>query len=95
MDFNEFHKWVHKEIGINLAAYKQEQLNRRINSLMARIGVKTLDEYSKIIKNSSEQKQRFLDFITINVTEFFRNPELFVELEKQIQNELLSKTHNL
>ena len=95
MDFNEFHKWVHKELGINLSAYKPEQLNRRINSLMTRVGIKTLDEYSKAIKNDSQQKQKFLDFITINVTEFFRNPELFVDLEKQISKELLPNTPNL
>jgi len=95
MEFNEFHKWVHKELGINLSAYKQEQLNRRINSLMTRVGIKTLDEYSKVIKNNSQQKQKFLDFITINVTEFFRNPELFADLEKQISKELLPNTPNL
>ncbi|MCE5220788.1 MAG: protein-glutamate O-methyltransferase CheR [Clostridium sp.] len=95
MDFNEFHKWVHKELGINLSAYKPEQLNRRINSLMTRVGIKTLDEYSKVIKNNPEQKQKFLDFITINVTEFFRNPELFVDLEKQILKELLPNTPSL
>ena len=40
MDFNEFHRWVHRELGINLCAYKPEQLNRRINSLMTRVGIK-------------------------------------------------------
>jgi chemotaxis protein methyltransferase CheR len=95
MDFNEFHKWVHKELGINLSAYKPEQLNRRINSLMTRVGIKTLDEYCKAIKSNPEQKQKFLDFITINVTEFFRNPELFADLEKQIEKELLSNSSNL
>jgi chemotaxis protein methyltransferase CheR len=95
MDFNEFHKWVHKELGINLSAYKQEQLNRRINSLMTRVGIKTLDEYSKAIKDNFEQRQKFLDFITINVTEFYRNPELFVDLEKQISQELLPNNPNL
>ncbi len=95
MEFNEFHKWVHKELGINLSAYKPEQLNRRINSLMTRVGIKTLDEYSKAIKNDPEQKQKFLDFITINVTEFFRNPELFNDLEKQITKELLPNNPNL
>lgn len=95
MDFNEFHKWVHRELGINLSAYKPEQLNRRINSLMTRVGIKSLDEYSKVIKTNSEQRQKFLDFITINVTEFFRNPELYVDLEKQIKQELLSKNSNL
>jgi chemotaxis protein methyltransferase CheR len=95
MDFNEFHKWVYKELGINLSAYKPEQLNRRINSLMTRVGIKSLDEYSKVIKTNSEQRQKFLDFITINVTEFFRNPELYVDLEKQIIQELLPKNQSL
>ncbi|MFT8348010.1 CheR family methyltransferase [Clostridium saccharoperbutylacetonicum] len=95
MDFNEFHKWVHRELGINLSAYKPEQLNRRINSLMTRVGIKSLDEYTRAIKENPEQRQKFLDFITINVTEFFRNPELFQDLEKQISKELLPNTPNL
>lgn len=95
MEFNEFHKWVHRELGINLSAYKPEQLNRRINSLMTRVGIKNLDEYSQAIKNDSAQRQKFLDFITINVTEFFRNPELYEDLEKQIQKELLPNNANL
>ena len=95
MDFNEFHRWVHKELGINLSAYKPEQLNRRINSLMTRVGVKNLQEYSLLIKNNSEQKQKFLDFITINVTEFFRNPELFSELENEIKKNLLPNKSSL
>lgn len=92
MDFDAFHKWVHKEIGINLSAYKPEQLDRRISSLMSRNGIKTLDEYTTVIKNNDEQRQKFLDFITINVTEFYRNPELFNELENVIKSELLSKS---
>lgn len=89
MDFNDFHKWVFKEFGINLESYKEEQLNRRISSLMSRIGVKDLNEYKNILINNPEQKQKFLDFITINVTEFFRNIELFRELEESIKKYLL------
>ncbi|SFC60253.1 CheR family methyltransferase [Clostridium uliginosum] len=95
MDFNDFHKWVHRELGINLSAYKPDQLNRRIDSLMSRVGIKSLDEYTKVIKCDSEQRQKFLDFITINVTEFFRNPELFDDLEKKISTELLHNNPNL
>lgn len=95
MDFNEFHKWVHRELGINLSAYKPAQLNRRINSLMTRVGINSLDEYTRAIKQSEEQRQKFLDFITINVTEFFRNPELYVELENEIKSELLPHNQNL
>ncbi|MDO5518030.1 MAG: protein-glutamate O-methyltransferase CheR [Clostridium sp.] len=95
MEFNEFHRWVHRELGINLAAYKPEQLNRRINSLMSRVGIKNLEDYTRAIKSDSEQRQKFLDFITINVTEFFRNPELFAELERQLTTELLPANKNL
>ncbi|WP_143316397.1 protein-glutamate O-methyltransferase CheR [Clostridium sp. HBUAS56017] len=95
MNFDEFHKWVHRELGIDLSAYKPEQLHRRINSLMGRVGVHSLDEYTSLIKKDVEQKQRFLDFITINVTEFFRNPELFQELEKTLVREILPKGNQL
>lgn len=95
MEFDEFHKWVHKELGIDLTAYKPEQLNRRINSLMTRIGVKNLQEYTALIKKDDEQRQKFLDFITINVTEFFRNPELFNEVETLIRDRLLAEKKNI
>ena len=95
MNISEFKKWVFKEFNINLIAYKEVQLDRRILSLMNKCNIKDLEEYSKLLKNDKKQRQIFLDFITINVTEFFRNPELFVELEKQVSNELLPANGNL
>ena len=47
MDFTEFHNWIYREFNINLNAYKQEQLNRRIGSLMSRIDIKSLEDYKK------------------------------------------------
>lgn len=87
MDFLEFEKWVHRYIGINLSAYKPNQLHRRIESLMNRVGVRNLEEYKELISKDPNQKQRFLDFITINVTEFFRNPEMFKQLEDILKKE--------
>ena len=59
MEFNDFHKWVHREYGMNLSAYKSEQLNRRISSLMGRLDISSLEEYRKIIVSDSEQRERF------------------------------------
>jgi chemotaxis protein methyltransferase CheR len=95
MDLQQFKTWVQKEFGINLFAYKENQLHRRILSLMSRVGVKDIDEYVKLLKTDSGQRQKFLDFITINVTEFFRNPELFKELEKEIEIYCREKNSNL
>lgn len=95
MDFEKFEAWVLKDIGINLSAYKSNQLHRRISSLMARIGVKTADEYITLLKKDEKERQKFLDFITINVSEFFRNPEMFEELRKIINNDLLKNNRSL
>ncbi|WP_125152116.1 CheR family methyltransferase [Clostridium rectalis] len=95
MDLEYFKQWVYKEFRINLYAYKPNQLHRRILSLMSRVGVKSVDEYINLLKRDDGQRQKFLDFITINVSEFFRNPEIFEDLRNKIKIELLSKNRNL
>lgn len=95
MDLEQFKDWVLKYFGINLFAYKSNQLHRRILSLMSRVGVESIEEYIKLLKSDYAQRQKFLDFITINVTEFFRNPELFKELEREIEKYSREKNKNL
>jgi chemotaxis protein methyltransferase CheR len=91
MDLNYFEQWVFTEFNIDLKAYKANQLHRRILSLMSRVGVETPEEYIKLLKSDAFQRQKFLDFITINVTEFFRNPEIFDEFKTKIKEEMLDK----
>lgn len=95
MDIGEFKKWVLKDFGLDLFAYKENQLHRRILSLISRVGASSIDEYVTILKKDQDQRQRFLDFITINVTEFFRNPEIFKEVEKEIRNIMFSSKEPL
>lgn len=95
MDMVQFEQWVLKEFNINLSAYKSNQLHRRINSLMSRVGVRTVDEYIALLKKDPVQRQKFLDFITINVSEFFRNPEIFEELKNKLKGELLKNSNSL
>lgn len=95
MDLRDFEQWVLKEFNINLTAYKSNQLHRRILSLMSRVGVKTVDEYVALLKREESQRKKFLDFITINVSEFFRNPEIFEELKEKIKYDLLPNNKSL
>ncbi|ABK62061.1 MULTISPECIES: CheR family methyltransferase [Clostridium] len=95
MDLKDFEKWAFKEFKIDLSAYKSNQLHRRILSLMSRVGVKTVDDYVELLKKDGEQRQKFLDFITINVTEFFRNPDIFNDLKSKIENDLIKNERNL
>lgn len=91
MDLAYFEKWVLGEFKINLSAYKPNQLHRRILSLMSRVGVNSVDEYISLLKKDEKQRQKFLDFITINVTEFFRNPEIFDDFKAKVKEELIKR----
>lgn len=95
MDLLDFEHWVLKEFNINLSAYKSNQLHRRILSLMSRVGISSVDDYVALLKKDASQRQKFLDFITINVSEFFRNPEIFEELKEKLKNDLLPYNKNL
>ncbi|MFX0548845.1 CheR family methyltransferase [Hathewaya histolytica] len=95
MDLIYFEKWVRKEFNIDLSAYKSNQLHRRINSLMDRVNVSSVDEYIKLLKSDPSQKKKFLDFITINVTEFFRNPDIFKEFEELLRKYMLKENKSI
>ena len=84
LNFDIFYAWVNEHVGIDLAAYKEKQLQRRIATVMKQSGVHTLEEYALLIGKDEHVKQQFLNYITINVTEFYRNKELFEEFERMI-----------
>lgn len=87
-EFEDFYGWAERHLALNLDGYKETQLQRRIHTVMGKSGATSLKTYSELIEKDAEIRQDFLDYITINVTDFFRNPELFNEFEKALQNEL-------
>lgn len=87
-DFEQFYNWVEKNLKLDLHSYKEKQLQRRINTIMQRSGAASLQEYSDLITRDSTVRQDFFDYITINVTDFFRNENLFEEFEKILIEEL-------
>lgn len=84
---SEFHNFivnVKKKTGIDLAKYKEEQMKRRLTSLYVRNGFVNFDQYFKAMQIDINLFHEFLDHITINVTEFYRNPSLWEVLQGEI-----------
>jgi len=94
MDYTLFKRKVNDFIGFDLNSYKQKQMYRRLNSLIARLNVKTFADYFNLIKNDPSKLEEFKNFVTINVTEFFRNPEKFDDLIQFVLPELIKNSHN-
>ncbi len=81
-DFVVFNQWVSDRLGVQLAAYKESQMQRRILTIMEHSGAKNLQEYQRLLEKDMVAREAFLAHITINVTEFYRNKELFDAFEK-------------
>jgi chemotaxis protein methyltransferase CheR len=90
-EFARFKKNIASIINLDLTNYKNNQMERRIASLMNRSEISNLDEYFKILKSDSKKLEEFTNMLTINVSEFFRNPEKFIELENTYIPELIKK----
>lgn len=90
--YYEFIEKINKITGINLSLYKEKQMKRRIESFIRRHGFEEYDDYYKFIKDDQNRIREFLNYLTINVSEFFRNPAQWDILEKEIiPNLILSK----
>lgn len=63
--------------------------------MMNLLQVKNYADYLQLLTQDEQQWRRFIDKITINVSEFFRNPEIFAYLEKNILPDLLAQSPNL
>lgn len=91
--YEAFKKNILDFTGINLSCYKEEQMKRRISTLISRKGLAGYEEYFQHIKQNTEEYDEFLSYMTINVSEFYRNPEQWDVLERDIIPELIS-SHN-
>lgn len=83
-DYEAFKKSIYDMTKIDLNSYKERQMKRRIEALITKHGISTYTEYVQKLKIDRVAYEEFINYITINVSEFFRNPEQWVVLEKQV-----------
>ncbi|SHJ80431.1 CheR family methyltransferase [Tepidibacter formicigenes] len=90
-----FKEKVHKKTGINLSLYKEKQMHRRLESLARRNGFNNFEDYFNAIDKDKELFDEFINYMTINVSEFYRNPEQWKVLEADIIPKLMKTSSNL
>lgn len=90
-DYEYFKKEVYALTTIDLNAYKEKQMKRRIDTLIAKHKVIGYDKYIQLLKSDKAVFEEFVNYLTINVSEFYRNPDQWEMLDKQIIPELISK----
>lgn len=90
-DYEYFKKAVFDLTKIDLNAYKERQMKRRIDALIAKNSVSGYENYVKLLKTNKDKFDEFVNYLTINVSEFYRNPDQWEVLDKTIIPQLIKK----
>ncbi|WP_186577804.1 CheR family methyltransferase [Aquibacillus kalidii] len=94
-DYQEFTKQINKKTGIDLSLYKEVQMKRRLTSLREKRGFNDFQSYYNAIAQEKELLDEFLDKVTINVSEFYRNASRWSVLESKVLPKLFEKKKKL
>ena len=90
-DYEKFKAAVLTLTRIDLNAYKERQMKRRIDALISKHGIKDYESYIQVLKTDKTRFEEFINYLTINVSEFYRNPDQWRLMDKEIIPELIGK----
>jgi chemotaxis protein methyltransferase CheR len=93
-DYEVFKKKILQLTKIDLNCYKERQMKRRIDALIGKAKITSYDEYLEAIQKDSKMMEDFVAYLTINVSEFYRNPDQWKVLENDILPYLFERFGN-
>lgn len=82
--YEKFKEEIYTLTNIDLNAYKERQMKRRIDSLIKKNNYDKYPDYVNALKIDKVLFEEFVNYLTINVSEFYRNPEQWNILEAEI-----------
>lgn len=94
-DWLGFRSALERAIGVPLGQYKEPQMKRRLANVMSRHDVTGWAAFSMAIEADRRLLDEVRDTLTINVSEFFRQPDRFLELQRTIFPKLLRERKSL
>ncbi len=94
VDYEYFKGEILKMTSIDLNSYKEKQMKRRIDNLIMKNKITGYDNYVAALKSQKPLFDEFINYITINVSEFYRNPDQWEYMDKTVIPALVKKFGN-
>jgi chemotaxis protein methyltransferase CheR len=73
----------------DLDNYGRNQMIRRLDGFISRLKVNSVAQYCKLLERDTQELEKLQNFLTINVSEFFRDPAQFKILQEDMLPALL------
>lgn len=81
--------YIREKCGVDLTLYRQNFIYRHVRSRMHDFKCTAAAEYISALKNNKGELTELLDSLSINVTHFFRDADVYDSFRKKIIPELL------
>lgn len=82
---------VLERTAIDFSGYRAATVRRRIQSRMLTLGVDALDQYHARLAASPDEADRLLERLTVQVSRFYRNAQVFDRLRADVVPDLLRR----
>ncbi len=95
-EFEKYRRLIYEKSGIHLSDVKKDMLKAKLHKLMSRNGMDSYDEYYNVLVTDRDKRQmtEFINEITINKTDFFRENNHFDFIRNKI-NYILEKNQRI
>ncbi|MFH0896696.1 MAG: protein-glutamate O-methyltransferase CheR [Candidatus Bathyarchaeota archaeon] len=80
-----------RERGFCCDAYKPSYLQRRIQVRLRSFQLESFSDYLRLLRTDPDEYRKLMDALTINVTQFFRDSDVYEIMQKQLIPDLLSE----
>ncbi|MBN1188540.1 MAG: protein-glutamate O-methyltransferase CheR [Dehalococcoidales bacterium] len=93
-DYEFLKSKIYKLTKIDINCYKSQQMRRRLEAYLVKHN-SSVGDFCSMLEKSQEKQRELLDYVAINVSEFFRDASRFEILYKTVLPELLAKHRRL
>lgn len=83
---------IRRNLDIDLDYYKPGQMRRRLGTFLERHGSTSIGDFCKRLESDSELLEKLRTYLTINVTEFFRDGKQFESLRSLVLPEIIKNS---
>ena len=80
----KIHRLLKRRTGHDFSQYKEGTISRRLQRRMRALQIKSVDEYVAFVEQRPEEADQLFKDLLIGVTQFFRDPESFEALAREV-----------
>ncbi|MFP4654448.1 MAG: CheR family methyltransferase [Methanohalobium sp.] len=88
-EYSKLKSLINKNLGFHCDQYKESHFKRRIAVRMRATNSHNYSDYIGVLKNDPEEYKNLMNTLTVNVTNFFRNPDSFQIVENEVLPDII------